>query len=346
MEKFDIVGLGNALLDLQIEVPERSLVELGINKASMQLVGADQQASIFEKLSKFGHPIEQSSGGCTANTLAGVASFGGKTHLFAKLGNDEHGRYYIQDLQNSGISHSTEPHASLASGSCLALITPDAERTMLTHLGAAQELSAFDIQADIIQSGKLIYLEGYLWDSPKGKAACEHAAEIAIQAGKKVALTLSDSLCVQRHLDEFRSFVKAKVDVLFCNEAEALMFTQTNEVSEAFQSLKGLCEFVFVSVGARGALLSANYGKEIESVGTWDVRLVDKLGAGDLFAAGVLYGLSQNRNLRECGYLGCYAATKVIQQFSARIRTALSEELDIALKGPDLKAAEAIRLQA
>ncbi|PIR23101.1 MAG: adenosine kinase [Deltaproteobacteria bacterium CG11_big_fil_rev_8_21_14_0_20_45_16] len=337
-KKYDLVGIGNALLDFQLEVTDAVLDEFQVKKASMTLVEATHQLKLLSILreEKANKSISISSGGSAANTLAGFSNFGGKAAFIGKLGSDENGKTYVQDLEKCGVSFNGRLEKELVTGSCLALITPDAERTMLTSLGAAIELAESDIDPELIKSSNVIYIEGYLWDSPSARRACQVAMKIARENNVKVAMSFSDAFCVDRHRADFMALLKSKsLDYLFCNETEALSAAQTKNVQEAFESLSSLCDHCYISTGPRGALASEGFGKLKENVSTWDVELVDKIGAGDLFASGVLYGITKNKSLRERAYLGCYSATRIIQQMSARLNgVSLAEELAIALKGP------------
>lgn len=339
----ELIGIGNALLDFQLEVPDSVLTELKIKKGSMNLVDADYQLRIFSELhQRFGRDhFEVNSGGSAANTLAGFANLGGKAHFVGKLGRDDNAREYHADLQRVGIAFDYTPHAELPTGTCLALITPDAERTMLTHLGAAIDLNVKDLPTKALQASKILYLEGYLWDSRTAREACLEAAQVSRSSGMRVAMTFSDAFCVERHHDSFMEMLRNNVDILFCNETEAQMAAKNKDTHEAFKILSRLCPVVAVSTGPRGALLSENFGKHCTEVETWDVPLVDKLGAGDLFAAGVLYGLIRERPLQEAGYLGCYSATRVIQQMSGRLKEDLSKSVSQACRGPRFAQATA-----
>jgi len=347
-KKFDLVGIGNALLDFQLEVKEAILDEFQVKKASMTLVEATHQLKLLSILrEEKGHKsMNISSGGSAANTMAGFSNFGGKAAFIGKLGNDENGKIYVQDLEKCGVSFSGKLEKDLITGSCLALITPDAERTMLTSLGAAIELAESDIDPELIKVSGTIYIEGYLWDSPSARKACQLAIKIARKNNVKVAMSFSDAFCVDRHRDDFMGLLKSKsLDYLFCNEAEALSAAQTKEIQKAFESLSTLCDHCYISTGPRGALASEDFGKTKEQVSTWDVELVDKIGAGDLFASGVLYGIIQNKSLKERAFLGCYSATRIIQQMSARLNgISLAEELSIALKGPETSGATLMAL--
>lgn len=333
--KYDVAGLGNALLDFQVKVPFEALDDLKVVKNSMTLVSeADQLKALSYIKTKYHSQLQISSGGCTANSLAGLANYGGSGFFFGRVSNDENGGHYEEDLQSCGL----QTHISRASqghtGTCLALITPDAERTMLTHLGVAVDLSENDIQADPIAESAIVYIEGYLWDSPSARKASLKAMEIAKSQNKKIAFTFSDSFCVQRHFEDFLNLAKNKIDILFCNDAEAMTATKAKSPREAFQNLKDWTEIVCMTAGPDGAFLSERSAKTQEELKTWDVKLVDKLGAGDLFASGVLFGLSKKKSLKESGYLGCYAATRVIQQMGARLLVELKPDIDQACKGP------------
>lgn len=337
--KRQVYGVGNALLDYQVHVSNEFLEKHGFKKGSMTLVDADLQHKIIKEIrSTLGaHTIKQTSGGCAANTLAGLANFGGNAAFVGKIANDEHGIYYRKDLQDIGVKFDTEAGHSDHTGTCLALITPDAERTMLTHLGIATHLSKRDVDAKQIAASEIVYIEGYLWDPAGGREASEEAIAIAKQQKKKIAFTFSDSFCVTRHHQDFVNLAKNSVDILFCNESEALSATKTTQVQDAFRIMKDWSDTVCITIGAKGALLSSRSMKALEEIPTWDVKLVDKLGAGDLFASGVLYGLTHDKSLRESGFLGCYSATRIIEQMSARLAVSLKPHIEEACQGPSLE---------
>lgn len=339
--KYDVLGVGNALLDYQVEVPNSFLEEHGLKKGSMSLVDAATQDHLLKEVrNRFSNSqIRTTSGGCAANTLAGFANFGGKAFFVGKVGTDDNGKTYEADLKSARVDVALHPESKKPTGTCLALITPDAERTMLTHLGIATELSPKDISGDKIQASEIIYIEGYLWDPPSGRSASQEAIKVAKQLGKRVAFTYSDSFCVSRHHADFVSLAKSSIDILFCNESEALAATGEKNVGSAFRVMKDWANIVTITTGPRGALLSHAKERMTEEIGTWNVKLVDKLGAGDLFAAGFLFGISQGRSLRESGFLGCYSATKIIQQVSARLSEDLSKQISIAIKGPTAEMA-------
>ncbi len=338
--KYNVLGVGNALLDYQVSVSYQFLEKNGFKKGSMQLVDAETQGKLLREIRKEfkSNEIKQSSGGCVANSLAGLCNFGGKAFYIGKIAADDHGEIYRNDLRAAKIDTELHPGATEQTGTCLALITPDAERTMLTHLGIATHLGPKDIDSTKIDESEIVYIEGYLWDSPSGRAASQEAIKIAKAKGKKVAFTYSDSFCVDRHFDDFVNLAKSSVDILFCNETEAVRATNTPQVDEAFKIIKNWAPVVCITTGPRGALLSDSKKSETVQIPTWDVKLVDKLGAGDLFAAGFLFGYTHGRNLKEAGYLGCYSATKIIQQVSARLTEDLSKQIDTAVRGPSKEA--------
>jgi sugar/nucleoside kinase (ribokinase family) len=210
---------------------------------------------------------------------------------------------------------------------------------MLTSLGVAIELSKKDLDVEVIKQTPILYIEGYLWDSPTAREACLEAIKIAKENGNKVAFTYSDGFCVDRHKQDFIELAQSKVDILFCNESEAKAATNHRQAQHAFEEMCTWTDMLFVSTGPKGCLVSADKGKQKEEVPTWDAKLVDKLGAGDLFASGVLFGLKNNKSLKECAYLGCFSATRVIQQMSARLDDSLSKQVEVALKGPGANAA-------
>lgn len=333
--RYHVCGIGNALLDYQVEVSHQTLLDLKVTPASMTLVDAGTQTEILERIAGT-HRTKKSSGGSVANSIAGIANFGGRTFFVGRLSDDLHGREYVADLRRENIDHDIKLAPSGTTGTCLALITPDGERTMLTHLGIAVELSEADVPMKAIRESDVAFIEGYLWDSLSARAACQKAAHEARQAGRKVAFTYSDSFCVDRHKADFIRFAKESVDVLFCNHAEAMKATGATSISAALAALRDFSDTVCVTLGKDGAWLSRKSTTEQVHVPTWDVKVIDKLGAGDLFAAGVLHGLTQGLSLKECGSLGNFSATQVIQQMGARLENRLSARLSEALRGPAL----------
>lgn len=339
--KYDVIGVGNALVDYQIEVPFGFLKTHQLQRGSMTLVDVGMQNDLITEISHtFGKDkIKKSSGGCAANTLAGMANIGASTYYITKVAKDEDGDFYKNDLEKAGVKYDLHPSESGHTGTCIALITPDAERTMLSNLGVSGELSVKDVNPMQIEQGKIVYIEGYLWDARLGREACKEAIKIAKEKNKKVAFTCSDAWCVERHRKEFVEYAKSSIDILFCNEAEAIEMTRAQDVFAAFKILREWCDVVCITTGPRGALISHKEEGVCEEIPTWSVKLIDKLGAGDLFASGVLYGLTHGKSMRESAFLGCYSATKVIQQMSGRLNSSLKDDIEMAIQGPNKKEA-------
>jgi sugar/nucleoside kinase (ribokinase family) len=263
-------------------------------------------------------PAIEISGGSAANTIAGVASFGGDTAFIGKVANDQFGQIFAHDIRAAGVFFDTPPATSgPPTARSLILITPDGERTMNTYLGVSPELDGSEISADVVQAGRIIYLEGYLFDRPEAKAAFRKASDLAIKAGRQVALTLSDPFCVDRHRSEFRDLVRTRVDVLFANETELLSLYQTKSFEDASRQVKDDTRLAVITRSAKGSLILS--GDRAISVRAEPVaRVVDTTGAGDLYAAGFLYGLTHDRDLETCGRLGSLAAAEIISHIGAR----------------------------
>jgi sugar/nucleoside kinase (ribokinase family) len=277
-------------------------------------------------------PGVEMSGGSAANTVVGVASFGGRGHYIGKVRDDQLGEVFAHDLRATGVGYDT-PRATEGppTGRCLILVTPDAQRTMSTFLGAAVRLGPGDIDRDLIARGKILYLEGYLFDPPEAQAAFRAAAAMAHAAGRKVSLTLSDPFCVGRHRKAFLDLVEHHVDVLFANEAEiCALYEVGDDFDAALGRVRGHCEIAALTRSARGSVIVE--GGRVHTVAAHPVEaVVDTTGAGDLYAAGVLYGLSQGLDLPTCGRLGSLAAAEVIAHVGARPMVPLAQ-----LAGPIL----------
>ena len=310
---FDVVGLGNALVDVITHEAESFLDDHGLVKGSMALVDEERATALYAAM---GVGTEM-SGGSAANTLAGVASFGGRAAFVGKVRDDELGRVFAHDLSANGVTFAAEPAGDGApTGRCLIVVTPDAERTMSTYLGAGADMGPDFIDPAVIGGAKVVYLEGYLFDRPEAKEAYRKASRIAREAGGQVALTLSDSFCVRRHLDEWHTLVDDQVDVLFGNADEVQVLCGTS-LDDAVRQLRERVEVLVVTRGAQGSLVARK--DELVEVPAEPVpALVDTTGAGDLYAAGFLYGLTNGLPLAECGRLGSVAAAEVVSHTGAR----------------------------
>jgi sugar/nucleoside kinase (ribokinase family) len=309
-----VVGIGNALVDV-IAHADDSFIELeSLVKGSMTLIESDRAASLYKAL---GSGVEM-SGGSAANTMCGVASFGGRAAYIGKVSNDDLGQVFGHDLRAVGVAFRPGvPAGDMPTGSCIIVVTPDAQRTMNTHLGVSSLLCPPDIDLDTVAAGAVLYMEGYLFDRPEAKAAFRHASQIAHQHGRMVSLTLSDSFCVDRHRDDFRALVSDEVDILFGNEDELLSLYEVSSFDEAVAAVRADCAMAAITRGAVGSVIITR--DEILVIDAEPVdQVLDTTGAGDLFASGFLYGLTKGHPLLECGRLGSIAAAEVISHVGPR----------------------------
>ncbi|MCP5382950.1 MAG: adenosine kinase [Kordiimonadaceae bacterium] len=312
--KYDVLGIGNAIVDILIHVEDEFLKSENLVKGSMQLVNEQEAAAIYAKL---GQCIE-CSGGSAANTIAGLASLGVNTSYIGKIRDDQLGRVFRHDITALGTSFKTSSAPDgPATAHCLVLVTPDAERTMCTYLGACINLTEADIDEETVRASKISYLEGYLWDPEPAKKAFRKAIKIAHDAGNKVSLSLSDPFCVNRHHEEFLDLVKDGVDILFANEDEIKMLYKTDNINEAALQVQKDCDMAVITCGASGCIV-INQDEIGHVQGRRVEKLVDTTGAGDLFASGFLYGLTNGKSIGECGALGNLIAGEVITHLGAR----------------------------
>ena len=313
-DELDVLGIGNAIVDVLAHCDDAFLAAEGLVKGSMNLIEVEQSASLYERMG----PAVEVSGGAAANSMVGAASFGSRVAYVGKIRDDQLGAVFAHDIRAAGV-HFETPVASDGPPTALSLIlvTPDAHRTMSTYLGAAVELGPEDIDTDLVARCAITYLEGYLWDKPRAKAAFRVAMAAARGAGRRVSLTLSDSFCVERHLEEFRALVDDDVDVLFANEEEILALTRAPDLSGAVAAVRGRSEIVVITRSEHGSMVvTADDTVEVPAVPV--DQLVDTTGAGDLYAAGFLHGLTGGRPLAECAALGSLAASEVISHLGAR----------------------------
>jgi adenosine kinase len=320
--RFDVLGIGNAIVDLLAHTEEDFLVDNRLAKGTMRLVDAGESARLYGAMG----PAVQASGGSAGNTIAGVASLGGKAAFIGKVAEDDLGQAYRHDLAAQGVHFATEPlDGDESTGRCMILVTPDGERTMNTFLGASLRLAPKDIDPAVVQDAAITYLEGYLWDPPPAKEAFLEAARIARKAGRRVALTLSDPFCVDRYRDEFRRLVvEREVDILFANVRELHALYQTADLDTAIAALRAECPLAAVTASADGGYVVTP--ERIERVAARPVeRVVDATGAGDLFAAGFLFGLARGWAPKRSAELGALAAAEIISHMGPRPETSLAE---------------------
>ncbi|HXZ02093.1 MAG TPA: adenosine kinase [Stellaceae bacterium] len=315
----DVVGIGNAIVDVIAQADDAFLARQGLTKGSMQLIDAARAEALYAEMG----PALEMSGGSAGNTMAGLASLGGAGAYIGKVAEDELGRVFAHDMRATGLRFDTAPLAAgPPTARSLILVTPDAQRTMNTFLGACVELGPEDIAPELIASAQVTYLEGYLFDPPRAKAAFQKAAEIAHAAGRKVSLTLSDAFCVKRYRDEFRALIGGHIDILFANEAEITALYETASFDAALRAVRGHCAIAALTRSEKGSVLLA--GEEMHPIPPVRVdQLIDTTGAGDLYAAGVLFGLTHGRDLATSGRLGSLAAAEVIGHYGARPETSL-----------------------
>lgn len=322
----DVVGIGNALVDVLTHAEDGFLARQSLIKGTMHLVDEPRAREIYDAMG----PGVEISGGSAANTVVGVASFGGRAHYVGKVRDDQLGEVFGHDLRATGVGYDT-PRATEGppTGRCLILVTPDAQRTMSTFLGASVRLGPGDIDRGLITRGRILYLEGYLFDPPEAQEAFRTAAAIAHAAGRKVSLTLSDPFCVGRHRQAFLDLVEHHVDILFANEAEICALYEV-DFDAALARVRGHCEIAALTRSEKGSVILGD--GRMHTVAPHPVaEVVDTTGAGDLYAAGVLYGLSQGLDLPTCGRLGSLAAAEVIAHVGARPTVPLAQ-----LAGPIL----------
>jgi sugar/nucleoside kinase (ribokinase family) len=310
----DVLGIGNAIVDILANTTEELLAAEGLPKGSMTLIEAERADLIYAHMG----PGIEVSGGSVANSTVGAASLGSRAAYIGKVREDEFGTIFAHDIRAAGVRFETPPATGgVPTARCFILVTPDAHRTMSTYLGACVELGPEDIDEDLVASAAVTYLEGYLWDKPRAKEAFRVAMAAAGRAGRRVALSLSDSFCVERHRDEFRALVDGPVDVLFANEHELLALYELDDLERAVATVRGRCEIALVTRSEHGSLV-VTADDLIEVPAHPVTAVVDTTGAGDLYAAGFLHGLTHGMPHGESAALGALAAAEVISHFGAR----------------------------
>ena len=317
---FNVYGVGNAIMDLQVQCDDVFLKTNDIEKGIMTLTNETDQQKILSALSS--HDINYCSGGSAANTIVGIADMGGSVGYCGKTGSDNFGLQYATELQDLGI-HFGAKASNEATGTCVVLITPDAQRTMLTNLGVSATLSKDDIDEDAIANADYVYVEGYLFAGESTKEAALHAIDIANQCNTKVALTISDPFLVDICREEFKYLIAGPVDLLFCNEDEAAALTGKSNPVDAAHEMHKNCENVALTLGKNGSIIM--HEGEVIAIEGIDVEAVDTTGAGDMYAAGVLYGITNGLTWKQAGHLGSHAAAKIVSQLGARLPAPLSK---------------------
>jgi len=319
----DVVALGSAIVDVIAHATDADLRRHDLVKGTMALIDADAAERLYAEMG----PAVEVSGGSAANTVAGVASFGGRAAFVGKVRDDQLGGVFTHDIRSVGVSYATPAAVGgPATARCLVFVTPDAQRTMCTFLGAAVGLAPDDVDVDAVAAARITYLEGYLWDPPEAIDALRRAVGVAHAAHRRVAFTLSDPFCVDRHRAEFLELVERQVDVLFANEVEIMSLFETDDLDKAVDSVRGLCDVVAVTRSEQGSVVVAG-GDTLVVPAALVADVVDTTGAGDLYAAGFLFGLARGMDLRRCAELGSLAAAEVISHLGARPQVPLSSLL-------------------
>jgi sugar/nucleoside kinase (ribokinase family) len=320
--KYDVLGIGNAIFDVLVQTDDSFLTAHGMAKGGMALIDEARAGSIYRDMG----PAVEMSGGSAANTIVGIANLGARTAYVGKVKDDQIGRLYAHDIRAAGVAFETKPASDgPATGCSYILVTPDGERTMNTYLGAAQELTPDDIDVAQVAASAIVYLEGYLWDPKSAKEAFVKASAIAHDSDRQVALTLSDAFCVGRYRAEFLDLMRnGTVDLIFANEAELTSLYETPDFDSALAQLRDDTKLGIVTRSEKGCVVASKDG--VVAVPAFPIqKLVDTTGAGDLFAAGFLFGLVRGAGYENAGRLGALAAAEIIQHIGARPQTSLKE---------------------
>lgn len=322
--RFDVLTIGNAIVDIIANSDDAFLVKEGIVKGAMNLIDADRAEHLYSVMG----PAIEASGGSAGNTAAGIASLGGKAAYFGKVSDDHLGTVFTHDIRAIGTYFETKPLLRTPpTARSMIFVTPDGERSMNTYLGSCVELTPEDIEEDVVADSQITYFEGYLWDTPLAKDAIRLAAEIAHKHGRKFSMSLSDSFCVDRFRDEFLELMRSgTVDIVFANEDEVKSLYQTSSFDEALKAIRTECELSIVTRGEKGCVVLTR--EETHEVNAHPIdKLVDTTGAGDLFAAGFLYGLTNGHDLKSCAHIAGMAAAEVIQHIGPRPQVSLKDML-------------------
>jgi sugar/nucleoside kinase (ribokinase family) len=326
---FDVFGIGNAIVDIQLKIDDSFLQRIDVPKGLMTLVEAERQVEILGALA--GQATHRCSGGSACNTMVGVADLGGTAAYAGKTAGDDLGRFYVDDLRKVGISVPVPPGSGTTTGTSVILITPDAQRTMLTHLGISVTLSPSDVPAKEIAKAQYLYVEGYLFPGDSTRAAALRAIEIAKEHGVKVALTISDPFVINLQRDLFWKLIEGPVDLLFANLEEARALTGEHDPIEAARKIHRHATNVALTLGADGSLLM--HGEQVFPIEGVKTTAVDTTGAGDMYAAGVLYGLTHGMSWKQAGHLGSHAAARIVSQMGARLERKFTKDEIAAMAG-------------
>ncbi|SCB50624.1 adenosine kinase [Rhizobium multihospitium] len=322
MTRFDVLTVGNAIVDIIARCNDQFLIDNKITKAAMNLIDAERAELLYSRMG----PALEASGGSAGNTAAGVANFGGRAAYFGKVAEDQLGEIFAHDIRAQGVHYETKAKGTFPpTARSMIFVTEDGERSMNTYLGACVELGPEDVEEEVVADAKVTYFEGYLWDPPRAKEAIRECARIAHANGREMSMTLSDSFCVGRYRDEFLDLMRSgTVDIVFANRDEALSLYETDDFDKALKLISADCKIAAVTTGKDGAVIVRGNERYVVDAHPIEER-VDTTGAGDLFAAGFLFGYTQGRGLEDCARLGNLAAAIVIEQIGPRPMRSLSD---------------------
>ena len=319
--KFDICSLGSALVDFTFSIDkefEQNLIKYGIPKGSMTLIEREEQEALIDELIEMGKTPDKACGGSGTNSTVAASLFGAKCHMTCIVSEDDHGRFYIEDLSSNNVNHTNQPISSeISSGRCLVMVSEDAERTMCTNLGISTEFQTSDLDEKIIKDSHFLFLEGYLVASPKGMEICEKAIEVAKENDTKVSISLSDPNIVNAFKNDIKTLLDMKCDLIFCNEDEALAYAETDKISNAFKIFKEISPNFLITQGSSGCI--GFDGKNELNIPGIKIKAIDSNGAGDMFAGAVLYCITSGSSLEKGALFGCYAASKVVSSVGPRL---------------------------
>ena len=326
-KSIDIVGIGNAIVDVLVKVDDTFLIENKLNKGAMTLINEKQAQDLYS----YSRNGLQTSGGSAANTITGISQLGGKAAFIGRVKNDELGKIFTNDIQKVGAIFNTPPAQNGPSTArCIIFVSPDAERTMCTYLGASILLDPNSIDSSLIKESKVLYLEGYLWDDDLAKKAFLNASKISKENQGEVSLSLSDSFCVNRHRESFKELIENYIDILFANEEEILSLYETNDLTQALHQQLGKCKIAVITLGEKGSIILENYNQiKIQPYKLGET--VDTTGAGDLFAGGFLYGYTKGHSTINCGKIASLCAAHVVTHLGPRAKISLPQLVDLIL---------------
>lgn len=331
-KQYDVFGVGNAIVDTLAQVEDQHVARLELAKGSMALMDSGQQAKVLHSLEH--HALQLASGGSAANTMVAVAQSGGSGVYFGKVAHDTNGEFYKQDLEEAGVDFPVPlaAESDLPTGTCVVLTTPDAERTMCTHLGISTSLHKSDIDPDLLARARCSYIEGYLWDAEQPRAACLETFEQSKRLGVPAAFTFSDAFLIDRFADDFHRIVDEYCDIIFCNADEAAQFFSSDSLEHCTREMAKICDLAFLTNSEQGCYV-VDRG-QVTQVPGFAVKAVDTVGAGDAFAGGVLFGLTHGYSPTQAAKWGNYLASRVVERFGPRLEDSMAGHLPSVIGNP------------